>query len=228
MARIALVEDDELIASGLARALRSKGFDVVTATTLATARDLADFDLLLCDLGLPDGDGLDLVEDIARDRPDVPIIVLTARGESDDVLVGLSSGAVDYVVKPFRLAELLARVDAQLRLHDASVRHDRLPPAAVVVGDLELDVAGRRVLVAGREVDLRRKEFDLLARLAESPGAVVARAQLIADVWGDDWWGSTKTLDVHVNSIRRKFGEVPGRSSRIAVVRRVGYRLDVT
>lgn len=226
MAQVLIVEDDDLIASSLARALGASGHRVVVAGTVAEALLLmADADLVLCDLGLPDGDGLDLVSRMTDEHPTVPVIALTARAEEADVVAGLTSGAVDYVTKPFRLAELQARIDAQLRQAAASA-----PRTATVgkikVADLEIDLGARRVFVAGQFVDLRPREFDLLARLATDAGNVVRREDIMSDVWDENWWGSTKTLDVHLNAIRRKLGEEAGSLSRITAVRGIGYRLE--
>jgi DNA-binding response OmpR family regulator len=228
-ATVLVVEDEELIASSLVRALRSQGHDASSAATVAAAIERIEADppdLVLLDLGLPDGDGEDVCRVVLRHHPDVPVIVLTARREEVDVVLGLEMGAVDYVVKPFRLAELLARVAAQLR--SAARRAGSRGPRddALAVGDLVVDRAARRVHVDGAEVSLRPKEFDLLARLARDAGTVVTRDQLFDDVWDENWWGSTKTLDVHINAVRRKLGEQPGGPSRIATIRGVGYRLD--
>ncbi len=228
-ASVLVVEDDELIASSLVRALRSKDYDATstpTVTAAITSIGTSPPDLVLLDLGLPDGDGEEVCRVLVRHHPDVPVIVLTARREEADVVLGLEMGAVDYVVKPFRLAELLARVAAQLRSAEtrgtAGGRRDR----EIVVGDVSIDRASRRVHVGGEEIALRPKEFDVLERLARDAGAVVTREQLIDDVWDENWWGSTKTLDVHINAVRRKLGEQPGDPSRIATIRGVGYRLD--
>jgi DNA-binding response OmpR family regulator len=227
VAEILLVEDDDLIANGLARALGASGHRVVVAGSLAAARRVVgEASLVLCDLGLPDGDGLDLVAEIAATRPTVPVIVLTARTEEADVVAGLGSGAIDYVTKPFHLAELQARVTAQLRRAAmGEARADRVRPV-LRVGDLEVDVGARTVRVGGAPIQLRPKELDLLIRLAEAEGDAVPRAVLMCDVWGEGWWGSTKTLDVHVSGLRRRLGEVPGSHSRVVTVRGVGYRLE--
>jgi DNA-binding response OmpR family regulator len=139
-------------------------------------------------------------------------------------MAGLLSGAVDYVKKPFSVIEILARVDAQIRLRDAlaAVRRSHQPS----LGDLQIDADSRRVMLGTVAIDLRRKEFDLLSELASNVGKVVRRDDLIEAVWGDNWWGSTKTLDVHINSLRRKLGESPGKPSRIQAIRGVGYRLE--
>jgi len=228
---VLVVEDDALIASSLARALTANDYEARTVGTVATALEeiaARPPDLVLLDLGLPDGDGTSVATDLAAHHPEIPVIILTARDTEVDVVLGLQSGAVDFVVKPFRLAELLARVDAHLRLRDAvagahgtPLRGDRL-----TAGDLTIDRASRRVHLSDDEIQLRPKEFDLLERLAREAGHVLTREQLIDDVWDENWWGSTKTLDVHINSIRRKLGEQAGAPSRITTVRGVGYRLE--
>jgi DNA-binding response OmpR family regulator len=227
---ILIVEDDELIASSLARALSSHGYEVEIAGTVADAmghvtRDSVD--LVLLDLGLPDGDGSEVCEAFVRQQPTVPIVVLTARREEIDVVLGLEAGAVDFVVKPFRLAELLARIATHLR-YAAQIHAGRSDDECVrlVVGDLVVDRGSRRVMIGDTEVALRPREFDLLARLAQDAGRVVTREQLIDDVWDKNWWGSTKTVDVHVNALRRKLGEKAGGPSRIVTLRGVGYRLE--
>lgn len=225
MATILLVEDDALISETLTRLLRARGHEVRVADSIAFAETLLDCEMLLCDLGLPDGDGLELIQrSVARD-PSISVIAITAKVEDADVVAGLLSGAVDYVKKPFSLVELLARIDAQLRLRNALKRSDG--PAKVTLGDLSIDTDARRVTLCTVDVELRKKEFDLLVRLAASAGRVVLRHELMEGVWGDNWWGSTKTLDVHVNSLRRKLGELPGGTSRIRAIRGVGYRLEV-
>lgn len=229
-AHVLIVEDDALIASSLERALGVQGYEVSTATTVAdavAALAARPPDLVLLDLGLPDGDGSTVAHHAARHHPEVPVIVLTARSGEIDIVLGLEAGAVDYVVKPFRLAELLARIASHLRWrHALTAGADGGSDDVIEVGDLCVDRPARRVAFAGEEIALRPKEFDLLERLAIDAGAVVTREQLIEDVWDENWWGSTKTLDVHVNSIRRKLGEQAGEPSRITAVRGVGYRLE--
>ncbi len=227
-ATLLLVEDDALIASSLARALGAKGYTVEGAGTVAAAMaalDRAVPDLVLLDLGLPDGDGETICTRLAREHPRVPVIVLTARGEEADVVFGLELGAVDYVVKPFRLAELIARIGAHLRFAQTERRLGD-DASEIVLGELTIDRAARRVHLGAREVSLRPKEFDVLDRLARDAGRVVTREQLIDDVWDENWWGSTKTLDVHIHMLRRKLGEEPGGPSRIVTIRGVGYRLE--
>ena len=227
---VLVVEDDALIASSLERALASRGYDarsVGSVTDAIASVEAVRTDLVLLDLGLPDGDGMEVAAHLAMHHPDIPIIVLTARAAEIDVVLGLEAGAVDYIVKPFRLAELFARVHAHLRMRDV-LAHGSIDPVTggVEVGDVTIDRAARRVAVAGSAVALRPKEFDLLERLARDAGNVVTREQLIEDVWDENWWGSTKTLDVHINSIRRKLGERAGTPSRITTIRGIGYRLE--
>ena len=176
---------------------------------------------MLLDLGLPDIDGLEVCRKIARDRRHAPDPDAHRRQEEIDVVVGLDAGAVDYVTKPFRLAELLARIRAQLRRPDVNNE-----PAQLAVGDLVVDRASRRVWVDGDEVELRAKEFDLLAVLVAQVGNVVTREDLMSEVWDEHWFGSTKTLDVHIAALRRKLGDGPESPSRITTLRGVGYRFE--
>ena len=229
--RLLLVEDDALLASSLSRALAANGYTVAVSHTVAEALAAVDEsvpDLVLLDLGLPDGDGDEVCEHMVRNHPHVPVMVVTARTDEIDVVAGLTRGAVDYVAKPFRLAELLARVRSHLRMARAAAAESDRPGArdTLVIGDLTIDRAARRVHVGDEELGLRPKEFDVLDLLARHAGTVVTREQLIDDVWDENWWGSTKTLDVHINSIRRKLGEQSGDASRIATIRGIGYRLD--
>jgi two-component system response regulator RegX3 len=213
--RVLIVEDEDAIAEPLAEGLRREGFEVARAANGAQALAAAPVDLVLLDLRLPDRDGLDVCREL-RQRSSVPIIVVTARGEEADRVVGLELGADDYVVKPFGLRELIARIRAVSR----RVRGE--PEAGSLrVGDLEVDERARRAQLAGRELELTPKEFDLLAALARDPGAAVSRRRLLEDVWETSWYGSTKTIDVHVAALRRKLGD-PG---WIETVRGVGFRL---
>ena len=222
--RILLVEDDERIGSTLVRALVGNQFEVRWERSGADARARLDTwrpDLILLDLGLPDGDGLDVCRQIQADDPLLEVIMLTARDEELDIVVGLDAGAVDYITKPFKLAELLARVRAQLRRQPA-LTHD----ANELVGPLRLDPLARRAWLHEVELDLRAKEFDLLARLAMSAGEAVTREKLMTDVWDEHWFGSTKTLDFHIAALRRKIDDA-GAASRITTLRGVGYRLEL-
>jgi DNA-binding response OmpR family regulator len=213
--RLLIVEDEDAIAEPLAEGLRREGFEVERAATGAEALAAAPVDLVLLDLRLPDLDGLDVCREL-RERSSVPIIVVTARGEEADRVVGLELGADDYVVKPFGLRELIARIRAVSR------RAREEPEDRVVrVGDLEVDERARRARLGGRELELTPKEFDLLAALARDPGAAVSRRRLLDEVWQTSWYGSTKTIDVHVAALRRKLGD----PAWIETVRGVGFRL---
>jgi DNA-binding response OmpR family regulator len=172
--------------------------------------------VVLLDLGLPDCDGFELCRRL-RAESDVPIIVVTARGEEADRVVGLELGADDYIVKPFGFRELVARIRAVTR----RLQHGGVEVASVRVDDLEIDPRTRRVTLAGEEIPLTPKEFDLLALLADDPGAVWSRTRILEEVWEPHWYGPTKTLDVHVASLRKKLGD-PG---WIETVRGVGFRL---
>ena len=223
MTRVLILEDDVLLASSLARALRARDHLVAIAGTIAEAEVLIDCDLVLCDLGLPDGDGIDFIRTLAERRPDIAVIALTARSEESDIITTLLSGAVGYITKPFRLNELLAQVDSQLRFRTAITSSSS---NIVEAGDLRIDVESRLVHTGGAHVELRRREFEVLLYLARSVGKVARREALMREIWGEGWTGSANTLDVHVNSIRRKLGERPGRTSRITAIRNVGYRLE--
>src|SRR5688500_12775345 len=213
--RILFVEDERSISEPFARALEREGFDVTVAATAAAALAAGPADLVLLDLNLPDGDGRDVARELRR-HGDVPIIMLTARGTETDRIVGLEIGADDYVVKPFSGGEVIARIRAVLR---------RARPATPSeVGDLRVDVAARRVWIGGEEIELSRKEFDLLAALMKRAGQVATREVLMAEVWDENWFGPTKTLDVHVGWLRRKLGDDPDAPRYIHTVRGVGYR----
>ena len=221
---VLLVEDEESITAPLAEALSREGFEPVVAGTAAEALELASArppDLVLLDLMLPDGSGLDVCREL-RSRSAVPIIMLTARGEETDRVVGLEVGADDYVVKPFSARELIARIRAVLRRTAAA-------PAGPVeetveLGDVRVDRARRSASVGGEPLELSRKEFDLLRLLVENAGSVVTRERLIDEVWDTNWFGSTKTLDVHVSALRKKLGDDPGTPRYIHTVRGVGFR----
>ncbi len=214
--RLLIVEDEDAIAEPLAEGLRREGFDVTRVATGEEALAAAEPDLVLLDLRLPDIDGFTVCREL-RARSDVPIIVVTAKGEEIDRVVGLELGADDYVVKPFGLRELIARIRAVTRR--TGRREDA--PVSVTVGELEVDSRARRVSVAGEEIALTAKEFDLLALLAQEPGAVLSRQRILEEVWQTTWYGSGKTIDVHVASLRKKLGD-PG---WIETVRGVGLRL---
>jgi len=222
---ILLVEDDERISEPLIRVLGTEGYEVVHApngTVGLEAISLREPDLVLLDLTLPDIDGLDVCRKIREDRPELPIIMLTARAEEMDVIVGLGAGADDYVPKPFRLAELAARIKARLRI--ASVAQQL--PRELVGGPLHVNTASRRAFLDGQEIDLTSKEFDLLALLMSKPDVTLTREQIMAAVWDENYWGSTRTLDTHISTLRRKIGDDTDPPSLIVTVRGVGFRFE--
>jgi two-component system response regulator RegX3 len=213
-----VVEDDEGIAEPLVEGLRREGFEVTWVGTGAEALAAGPVDMVLLDLGLPDMDGYRVCQEL-RAESAVPIIVVTARGAEVDKVVGLELGADDYLAKPFGIRELVARIRAVRRRTDSSPTpsSERLQQ----LGDLTIDRRTRRVLVEGEERALTPKEFDLLALLANDPGAVVTRQQILEEVWDPHWYGPTKTVDVHVASLRRKLGH----PEWVETVRGVGLRL---
>jgi len=226
VARLLLVEDDDDIREPLTRALGREGYEVETAVDGPGAVALATretFDLMVLDLGLPGFDGLEVCRRVREIRPALLVLMLTARVDEIDLVVGLDSGADDYVGKPFRVAELLARIRALLR------RGERTRPSGTqtVHGDLRVDGPGRRVWVGANEIDLAPKEFDLLAVLVREAGTVVTREHLIDEVWDEHWFGPTKTLDMHVSSLRRKLGDDSAAPRFISTVRGVGYRFEL-
>ena len=214
---VLLVEDDDAIAEPLAKGLTREGFAVDRVATGADAVAHGPVDVVLLDLGLPDVDGYEVCRQL-RAASDVPIIVVTARGDEVDRVIGLELGADDYLVKPFGFRELVARIRAVTR---RTGRREDGADEVVVLGALEVDVRAHRVRVGGEEISLTPKEFDLLALLAADPGAVRTRDEILESVWDPHWYGPTKTLDVHVASLRRKLGD-PG---LIETVRGVGFRL---
>ena len=221
--RILFVEDEPSISEPFAKALAREGFEPVTAFTAAEALALAErmeFDLVLLDLNLPDGDGRDVCRDLRR-KSDVPVVMLTARGTEMDRVVGLELGADDYVVKPFSSAEVIARIRAVLR----RAGRGGAPTGPRSVGDLVVDPSARRAVLSGEELDLTRREFDLLVRLMRDAGTVVTREELLSSVWDENWFGSTKTLDVHVGTLRRKLGDDADDPTYVHTVRGVGFRM---
>ena len=227
--RVLFVEDEASISGPFSKALAREGFEPVVAATAARALELADQiepDIVLLDLTLPDGDGRDVCRALRR-RSSVPILMLTARGTETDRIVGLELGADDYVVKPFSAREVAARIRAVLRRTDAAP--PRAEPVAgaddaIELGDVRLDRARRIVTRGDQEVDLARKEFELLQYLMENAGRVVTRDRLLEEVWDMNWFGSTKTLDVHVRWLRRKLGDDPSAPRYLHTVRGVGFR----
>jgi DNA-binding response OmpR family regulator len=223
--RILVVEDEDSISEPFAEALRRAGFEPLVTRTAAGALELAveaEPDLVMLDLSLPDGDGRDVCRELRR-LSDVPIVMLTARGTEMDRIVGLELGADDYVVKPFSAREVISRIRAVLR---RSAPRDGAGAAeeSIQIGDLELDPAARTARLRGEGLELSRKEFDLLAELMRHAGRVVKREELMAKVWDVNWFGSTKTLDVHIGWLRRKLGDDRNSPTYIETVRGVGFR----
>jgi two-component system, OmpR family, response regulator RegX3 len=224
--RILLVEDETSIAEPFARLLTREGFEPTVAGTAAEALEAArrvEPDLVLLDLALPDGDGRDVCRTL-RAESDVPVIMVTARGTETDRVVGLELGADDYVVKPFSGAEVVARIRAVLRRTGRATDAPSPPAQPFRVLDLEVDLAARRARRGGEELDLSRKEFDLLAELVRHAGRVVSREDLMSRVWDENWFGSTKTLDVHMAWLRRKLGDDAADPRFVHTVRGVGFR----
>ena len=221
MSRLALIEDDARIRASLERALRERGHEVrVAATGLAGLSQVMEDrpDAVILDLGLPDVEGLELLK-MLRAVSDVPVIVATARDEESDIIRTLDAGADDYVVKPFSADLLEARLRAVLR---------RLAPtdaSPIVVGELCVDPSSRVATLAGRPLDLTRKEFDLLAHLASQPGHVVTKRELLAEIWDQPYGGADKTVDVHLSWLRRKLGETAAEPRYLRAIRGVGVKL---
>jgi DNA-binding response OmpR family regulator len=219
MTSVLLAEDDPAISEPLARALRREGYEVDVASdgpqTLEAAKN--GFDLIVLDIGLPRLDGLEVCRRIRSSGQSVPVLILTARADEVDTVIGLDAGADDYVTKPFRLAELLARVRALLRRGASETK---------VVQGVRVDTDARRAWLGNTEIELTSKEFDLLALMVAEAGKVVTREQIMRQVWDSKWWGSTKTLDMHVSWLRRKLGDDAHNPQYITTVRGVGFRFE--
>jgi DNA-binding response OmpR family regulator len=222
-ASILIVEDDDAIAAGLTRSLEGQGYAVrrLALGLPAAAAVEAGVDLVVLDLGLPDVDGLEICRRLRAAHPRLPILILTARDTEMDVVAGLDAGADDYLVKPVRLSELLARVRVQVRRGSLEAE----PPGVEtrhVAGTLVVEPEARRAWRDGDELELRRKEFDLLHLLVAEAGRVLTRERIMREVWETEWLGATKTLDTHILTLRGKLGEPP----LITTLRGIGYRLD--
>jgi DNA-binding response OmpR family regulator len=219
--RILLVEDDEAIARGLERVFAGQEWEVVrTARGHDALKQAERCELVVLDLGLPDIDGVAVCRRLRTRRPDLAILILSARDQELDIVAGLDAGADDYLVKPFRLSELLARVRAHLRRVEqrAGAAADE---SVLEVGEVRLDRAARRAWRAGQEVELRPKEFELASLLVSEAGRVVTRERIMDEVWQTTWLGSTKTLDTHILTLRQKLGP-----DTITTLRGVGYRFE--
>ena len=222
MTKLLLVEDDQTMRETLSYNLTREGYAVIEASSGIAALDLARErkpDLVLLDIMLPELDGLSVCRAL-RHETDVPIVLLTARSGEVDRIVGLDSGADDYIVKPFSLGELLARLRAVLR------RGHREPGTKLESGDLTLDLVGHRAYRADQQLNLAPKEFDLLAELIRHKGAVLTRDLLLQRVWGFDFGGDTRTVDVHIRWLREKIEDDPASPRRIETVRGIGYRFE--
>jgi DNA-binding response OmpR family regulator len=220
MTRVLLAEDDPAISEPLARALRREGYEVdIRADGLAALEAASESpDLVVLDLGLPYLDGLEVCRRIRSEGSSVPVLILTARADEVDTVVGLDAGADDYVTKPFRLAELLARVRALMRRNAAE--------GGTTPDLVRIDPEGRRAWFREEELQLTAKEFDLLRVLVREQGKVVSREQLMREIWETAWFGSTKTLDMHISVLRRKLGDDAAQPRYISTVRGVGFRFE--
>jgi two-component system response regulator RegX3 len=234
--KVLLVEDEEGFVEALTVGLAREGFDLSVARDGTSALEIFDEiqpDLILLDLMLPKLSGIDVCR-IIRSRSSVPIIIVTAKGTEIDTVVGLELGADDYVVKPYRLRELVARMRAVLRRVPQGATDDHTPgpgelevTGTIDVGDVVVDTDRHRVHVRGEEIHLRRKEFDLLLLLIQNAGRVLTRDTLIDRIWGSDYVGDTKTLDVHIKRLRSHLEMDPSSPAIITTVRGVGYRLEI-
>lgn len=218
MSRILIVEDEARIASFVDKGLRANGFSTAVATDGGAALALsstAEFDLLILDLGLPDRDGLDVLQDLRRAHPRLPVIILTARDSVRDTVAGLEGGADDYVTKPFRFEELLARVRARLRGESAREQ------TVLHAGDAALDLRTRRARVGEDTIELTAREFAMAEMFFRHPGQVLSREQLLSHVWGYDYDPGSNVVDVYIAYLRKKLGK-----ERITSARGMGYRLE--
>jgi DNA-binding response OmpR family regulator len=224
--KILVVEDDPNLLETIKYNLRKEGYEVVTAGDGEQALDTARRetpDLLILDIMLPKLNGFEVCR-ILRNEMTVPILMLTAKAEETDKIVGLEIGADDYMTKPFSMRELLTRAKAMLRR--AKMAAPAAGPAAIKIGDIEVDIARHRVSSAGRAIELSRKEFDLLAFLAKNKGLVFSREQLLEKVWGYDFAGDSRTVDVHIRWLRKKIEPDAARPKHLLTVRGTGYKME--
>ncbi|MEG6616537.1 response regulator transcription factor [Peptococcaceae bacterium 1198_IL3148] len=223
MSTILIVDDEKLLVKGLKRSLEQEGYQVLVAYDGAEAMSIyhkETIDLVVLDIMLPQMSGLDVCREL-RKHTDIPIIMLTAKGEDVDKIVGLELGADDYMTKPFNTRELLARIKAVMRR--ISHKTDGQNQYNISAGALELDVPKRKVTNDGKAVDLTAKEFDVLFLLAQNPGRVFTRENLLAAVWGDDYYGDLRTVDVHIRRLREKLEQDPKHPEYILTKWGVGY-----
>lgn len=219
MSTILVVEDEQRIASFVAKGLQAEGYTVTVVADGVTGLDYArtgEFDLVVLDLGLPGLDGMEVLERVTTDRPELPVLVLTARDSVDDTVAVLEGGAADYMSKPFSFAELLARVRVRLKATGEASSDDE-----IVVGDVRLDLRRRRAYVADREVELSARELTLAEVLMRHRGQALSRSQLLSRVWGYDFDPGSNVVDVYVGYLRKKLG-----ADLVSTVRGVGYRVD--
>ncbi len=226
---VLVIEDEENLQEALKYNLEREGYDVLTASDgergLSLARDKRP-DLVILDIMLPVLDGLEVCRILRREH-DTPIIMLTAKGEEVDRVVGLELGADDYITKPFSMRELLARLRSVLRRTRNQSREDTLPSSELLTsGDLQVDLAGHTVRLGDKELELKPREFDLLALLVANKGRAFTRDQILERLWGQDYIGDARTVDVHIRWIRQKLETVPGSPNRIVTIRGVGYRFQ--
>lgn len=222
MTKVLLIEDDPAISEPLARAFGREGYEVRShGTARGGLSDVEDADLVVLDLGLPDMDGLDVAREIRQRGLEMPILILTARTDEADMVIGLDAGADDYVTKPFRLAELLARIRALLRRGQGDSVEGELRAQDVLV-----DVPAHRAFIGERELSLTAREYELLKVLVKQAGQMVPREELMREVWEQDPQGSTKTLDMHVSWLRRKLGDNASDPRYISTVRGLGFRFE--
>jgi len=229
-AQILVVEDEENILEAVRYSLQAEGYETLTATDGLSGLQLARTrhpDLVILDVMLPGMDGLEVCREIRRDQ-NVPIMMLSAKGEELDRVVGLEVGADDYVTKPFSMRELMARVKVHVRRSQASAPAEASPESAelLTAGDLELDSDGHRVRLAGQELELRPREFRLLRLFMQRPGRALTRDQILETLWAHDYIGDARTVDVHVRWLREKIEAAPASPTRIVTVRGVGYRFE--
>ena len=226
---VLVIEDEENLQEALKYNLEREGYDVLTASDgergLGMAREKRP-DLVILDIMLPVLDGLEVCRILRREH-DTPIIMLTAKGEEVDRVVGLELGADDYITKPFSMRELLARLRSVLRRTRNQSREDMLPSSELLTsGDLQVDLAGHTVRLGDKELELKPREFDLLALLVANRGRAFTRDQILERLWGQDYIGDARTVDVHIRWIRQKLETVPGSPNRIVTIRGVGYRFQ--